>query len=92
MAQQIPNSFSSYELSEAEVLQGSILNPAQKLVVQNELSMVSQQILDLRLDPLNPMSHVQEDSYLKGQMSILRLFLLRSEESEHKLLNLAHNS
>lgn len=92
MSRQINNSFTSYDLSEAEILQGSILSVQQKQVLQNELSQCAEQILALEFVPTNPLKFTQDDSFLKGQMSVLRVILLRSDEAEKSLLAQARES
>jgi hypothetical protein len=92
MSRPINNSFTSFDLTDSEILQGSILSVNQKQVIQNELSQVAEQILALEFDPINPLKFTQDDSFLKGQMSVLRVMLLRSDESEKSLLNLARES
>jgi hypothetical protein len=91
MAQPINNLFTSYKLSDAETLQGSILTHQQKCVIQNEISQVAENIIGLIFDPTNPAKFTQDDSFLKGQMSVLRVMLLRSDESEQAILNQAHS-
>jgi hypothetical protein len=86
------NSFTSYDLTDSEVLQGSILNDLQIQVIQNEMSQVAEQILQLSYDPLNPQKFVQDDSFLKGQLSVLRIMLLRSSESKEAIIRLAQQS
>jgi hypothetical protein len=88
---QIPNIFTSYELSERNVLEGSILNQFQKALIQNQLSEIAEQIMGLVFDTKDHAAFVQQDAFLKGQMSILRVLLLRSEESEKQLLSLSLN-
>jgi len=92
MSKIIPTSFTSYELSEEEFLRSSILNFEQKRVIQNEISAVAEQILNLEYEPSAPLKFVQDDSFLKGQLSVLRMLLIRSEESEKAVLDLARNS
>jgi hypothetical protein len=86
------NSFTSYDLTDSEVLQGSILNDLQIQVIQNEMAQVAEQILQLAYDPLNPQKFVQDDSFLKGQLSVLRVMLMRSSESKEAIIRLAQQS
>lgn len=85
MSKQILNSFVSYEFTPRELLEANLLNPLQKQMIQNEMSQVAQQILGLKYLPQDPLSFVQEDSFLKGQLSILQTLLERCSESELQL-------
>ena len=84
---QIVNSFTSYNLSPKEILSGSVLNQEQQMVLQNEHALVAEQLLSLDFDPAKPNNFLQEQAFLRGQMSILRVMLLRSEESQKTLSN-----
>ena len=80
-----PTSFTSYTLTEQELLEGAILNVAQKQVIHTERALIAEQILTLAYDPAKPLEFVQQDSYLKGQLSIYSTLLERSEEAESAL-------
>lgn len=87
-----PNSFTSYDLTEREVLEGSVLSITQKQLIQNDLSQVAEQLLALTVDPKDPRDFAQQHSFLTGQMGVLRMLLLRSNESERQLVELASSS
>lgn len=92
MANLTIGTFTHWNLSSAEILQGSILSSQQKQVLQNELAQIAEQIVNLEFDASNPVAFAQNDAHLKGQMSIIRFLLLRSDESEQQLKNLAQTS
>ena len=92
MATKIVGTFTHWKLSDQELISGGILTTNQKQVLQNELAMVAENITNLDYDPLNPTRFAQDQAFLKGQMSILRVMLLRSDESEQTLANLAKTS
>lgn len=79
------NTFTAYEFSDRELLSGSILSGEQKNVIQNELANIAEQRLNIDYDPEKPLAFVQQEAFLKGQISILRVMLLRSEECEMQL-------
>lgn len=81
------NVFSSYSLTEEETIRGSLLTVDQKHILQNELSQIAEQLLALTFDPQNPIDFAQQHSYLSGQMSILRIQLLRSDEAEKSIIS-----
>ena len=83
-----PNTFSSYAFTREEELKASILTHLQKARIQSQLSEVAESILALSFDPLNPTKFAQDDAFLKGQLSILRVMLLSSDESEIQLQSL----
>jgi len=92
MSSPVPNEFTTYNLSKEEFLQGSILNPLQTQVIQNELARVAQQILSLTYEPRNPVKFAQDDAALKGQLAVFRWLLDTSMESQNQLRALAVQS
>lgn len=74
--------FTSFELTSQELVAGSILTTDQKNILQNDLSQIAENKLNLDFDPLNPTKFAQDEAFLKGQMSIIRVMLQRSDESE----------
>lgn len=92
MANIANSTFTHWNLSAEEKLQGAILNQSQKQLLQNELATIAEQIVNLEYDPAKSLEFVQNDAHLKGQMSIIRYLLLRSDESERQLQSMASNS
>ena len=90
MAKIIAGTFTHYELTTKEILAGSILTTDQKAVLQNELATIAESRLNIDFDALNPSKFAQDEAFLKGQMSILRVMLLRSDESEIQLRSLSN--
>jgi len=68
----IPNSFTSYSLSDEAVIEGSILTIGQTQVLQNLLATTAEQKLALEYDVANPNSFIQEEARLKGWIECLR--------------------
>ena len=91
MAKLVPNEFSSYELSDQEILQASILTELQKKLIQSDMAQIAQTILNLTFDPRNPDNFLQDDAHQKGQLAAYRVLLMRSQESEDKLRFLQQN-
>jgi hypothetical protein len=75
MGQLIPNSFSTFELSEAEQEAGSIINYNQKMVLQNKLSEIATQKINAIYDPQQPLEFAQNISYLQGQLDVINWLL-----------------
>lgn len=91
MSKIISGTFTHYELTTQEVLAGSILTTDQKALIQNELATIAESRLNIDFDALNPTKFAQDEAFLKGQMSILRVMLLRSDESEIQLRSLSNH-
>ena len=72
------NLFQSWELSEAEVKEGTILYTLQKQVLQNRLAMAAAERVLLPFSPEN----VQRDAELQGEIRTLRWILDESERQE----------
>lgn len=93
MAQLIPNTFSSFIMSEYEEQAAQILSPLQKMAIQNKLATIAQDKLNLTFDTTNPASFAQSEAYLRGQLDSLNWLLDTSQsvedEAERKL---QHNS
>lgn len=87
MALLIPNAFSSYDLTETEVLQGAILTNLQKQVLQNLLAVNAEEKLHLEFDPLNPSGFIQQESYKKGQIDAISYIISSSDIAEATLNN-----
>jgi hypothetical protein len=79
MASSATNTFTKYQLTPEEQLQGDTLNIYQQYVIQNHMSDIGEQILALVFDPQNPVKFAQDDAFLKGQLTMLRLQLENSE-------------
>ena len=81
MAHLIPNSFSSWELTDAERMQGSILTATQKQVIETHRAGIAMEKLSLTFDPMNPLIFTQQEASLAGQLQILDYLLDLSETS-----------
>ena len=52
-------------------LQGQLLNPQQKLVIQNERAKIAEQKVRSSFDPNNAEQYMQTEALLKGQIQML---------------------
>lgn len=86
MAYLIENDFSSYNLTEEETAQGSILTITQKQVIQNDIAICAQEKINLEYDSLNPQLFMQQEAKLAGQLQALRYRLECSETAEEEIL------
>ena len=85
MASLIPNSFSSYDLTEEEEIQGNLLTQVQKQVIQNNIVNLAEEKINLVLDPTLSTEYVQREAGLAGQIAALRYRLELSESTEEML-------
>ncbi len=79
MATQLPNLFTSWDLSDKEILAGSVFTTTQKQVIQNLLATVAEEKLLLRVDSSNVSSFIQEEATKQGQIDILTYILSTSD-------------
>jgi len=82
MATMIPNSFTSFDLTEDELKEGQKLTALQKQVIQNSRASIAEGILALKMDPSNQLEFVQNEAYLKGQLESYMHILICSESAE----------
>jgi ankyrin repeat protein len=79
----IPNTFTTFELSQDEQVAGHILNETTRAVIQNHLAQVSELKINLNPNLSEPnymQSFIQQQAYYEGQISTLR-WLLDAHES-----------
>lgn len=82
MPKPILNQFSSFELSQQEQLAGTILTYEQKLVLQNQLAMISAEKLALTANPHSYTEFIQQEAYKAGQIAMIQYILDCSLASE----------
>lgn len=85
MATIVPNTFTSWDLSDAEALQGSIFTITQLQVLQNKLSEIAEEKINLEFTPDDAMSFVQQEAYKKGQLELIQYMIDSSEASAEEL-------
>jgi hypothetical protein len=88
MATLLPNSFTSWEMTEEEVKVGSILTIAQAQVLQNQLALCAEEKLAIEFDPQNPAEYCKQEAYKRGQIDILRHILDTSEALQQEILRI----
>jgi hypothetical protein len=85
MAVLIDNEFSTYELTDEELIQGQMLTITQRQVVQNQLSMVAAEKLAIQPDPACLDSYIQQEAYARGQIDALRYLLTCSDAAQEQM-------
>lgn len=79
MSSIIANSFTTYQLTDEEVLEGSVLTIGQREVLHNLLSINAEEKLALEYDVTNPETFIQQESYKKGWIDCIQHILDTSE-------------
>lgn len=87
MAILISNSFTSYEFTDKEALQGSIYTSLQLQVLQNQLSIIATEKLNLEFDTDKPQDFIQQEAYKKGQLDLVAHLIETSAISADELNN-----
>lgn len=75
-----PGTFTKYSLTPEELLTGQKLSNLQIAVLKNKEAEIAECILNLEFDTADHLKFVQNDAYLKGQLSLIK-FLLDSNEA-----------
>ena len=83
--------FHAFALSEDEILQGSVLSPLQKQVVQNMIAAHAVDRLNRQIDVDNIMKTVQEDAENHGYIRALRFLLEESDRCLETLTTRRNN-
>jgi len=84
MAIIIPNQFTSYALTDKELLEGAKLTTLQKQFLQNQLSNAAMEKNALEFDPNNQLKFAQQEASLKGQMDAFTFLLDSSLAAEEE--------
>jgi len=85
MATIIPNTFTSYELTDTEALQGAIFTITQIQALQNQLSAIAEEKLNMEFDPEAAQLFMQNEAYKRGQMELLQFLIDNSKAAEEEL-------
>ena len=88
---QIISSFTRFQLTEEQTLQGSILSANQAVVIQNQISEIAEEKLNLEFTPNDPLSFAQQEAYLKGKLDILMWVLAASDAAQAEVLSRNRN-
>lgn len=79
------SSFLRYDLTNDERIVGSILTGLHKQCIQNQIAEAAEQRINIRLDPQNPLSAVQEEAELCGRILALKYLIELSDSAELEL-------
>jgi hypothetical protein len=81
------NPFQSWEFTPQELTAGTILTTIQKQCIQNQISSLALQRINLMYDPSTPLVFVQRDAELKGQINALQYLIELSVAAEAEYSN-----
>lgn len=76
----IPTSFTSYQLNANDTKLGQTLTSLNIAVLQNLLSQLAEEKLNLEFTPNDVLSYTQQEAYLKGQMDVVKFIMAANEE------------
>lgn len=71
----IPNTFTSYKLTAEEEVAGYKFTEANRAVLQNLRSQISQELIGMLYDPTNPLEFASQKIYKDGQLAMLSYLL-----------------
>lgn len=91
MSTLIVSTFSRYQLSEQEELNGQVLSFSQKQVLQNQLATIAEEKLSLKYTPDSPLTFLQQEAELQGQLGLIQ-FLMETSDLAEKTLRTQSNS
>ena len=80
-------SFTTYELTEEETLQGAVLTHQQIQCIQNQIADLSEELINLEpsADINLQFKFLQQQAYTKGQIAALKYLLDLSDAAEREL-------
>ena len=85
MSHLLPTSFTRYDMTEDELMQGASLTVAQEQFIQNYIADLAEQKLDLVLDVDNINRYTQIEAHLSGQIAALKWLLESSKQVQENL-------
>lgn len=74
--------FQSWILTEDEAIEGAILTITQKQCIQNQIATLAMERINLETDPAQPLKTLQQEAFLKGQITALTYLLTLSASNE----------
>lgn len=74
--------FQQWELTDEERINGTILTITQKQCIQNQVANLGIEILNMIMDPQNPMAYALQKAEKQGQILALNYLLTLSSSAE----------
>lgn len=85
MATAKTNVFTAYEFTEEEELQASVFSELQRMWVQTQVSIVAEEKINIKYNPLAPGENALQEAYARGQVDF-GLYLLGLSEDRKSAL------
>jgi hypothetical protein len=82
---QVPNRFTSYDLTDDELRQGAHLHGLNKAYIQNLISAAATTKTNLTFNVTTPEKFIQDEAYYKGTIDALEQLLTASEIAEEEI-------
>ena len=82
MTTPIPNTFTSYRLTEEESREGAKLSSLTVACIHNLRSSIAEEKLRLTFTPNDTLSYTQQEAYLRGQLDRLSHLLELNEDAQ----------
>jgi hypothetical protein len=92
MANQIPNQFTQFQLSDEEELSGMTMSHTQLMVIQNLRAEYSIRKLNLVYTPDAHQQYLQEEAEISGWLNCLNYIMDCNENARQAAINAANNS
>jgi hypothetical protein len=86
----VTNMFTTYDLSTTDQLQGQVLTELQEACLQNELAALAEEKLNLKYDTANPLTYLQREAELQGQIGLVTYLVELSKQAKLALLGNAN--
>lgn len=75
------NQFTEFDLSDDEIISGSILSTEQKALLQNDLADLAMRRANIKYDIANPGPSLLEDAALVGQINFIQYLFARNDSA-----------
>jgi hypothetical protein len=78
----VTNMFTTYDLSDNDLLQGQVLSELQEACLQNELAALAEEKLNLKYDTVNTLTYLQREAELQGQIGLVTYLVELSRQAK----------
>ncbi len=85
MPKQGKSLFTTWELSDEDEIQGSILSDLNIMVLQNMIATFAESKLAIKYNPMEPLIYAQEEAEITGQIGILQHLLVINENARERM-------
>lgn len=86
-----PNEFTTYEFTDAELIDAAKLTELQRAFIQHQVGVLLSEKVNMKFDYAKSLDFLQNEAYIAGQIEAFRFLLGAHEESIEKLKELMTN-